>query len=281
MVVESLLSRPSHVYVPPKIKEIDSIQTAFDTFKAQHEADVAGLERNVSSLQSALEARKWEVVAANQRLSILQTDLEVARKGTKALGAQYDTQVARLQHEGSNLQSSLDALQVAVAEANQRWTPGIGDFKQWMCEDSNDHGGPLNSLSENHYVLVQNALLSIRSQNWSSAYLDAKKVSLDPLLHMLTFTYPPVSQSISAHRLWAILPVLSHKSECVNWRKRFKCSTSRSGTVIRTRVISCCLSRSVIHLHSALPHKQASPSTRRSSFSWPGDMMKRSRVRTI
>lgn len=66
-----------------------------------------------------------------------------------------------------------------------------------MRESSVDPGVPLlhvntsSSSNESHHLLVHNALLGLRSQNWSSAYQDAKKVTLDRFFRLLR-TYPHV-----------------------------------------------------------------------------------------
>ncbi|KAF8546247.1 hypothetical protein OG21DRAFT_1518257 [Imleria badia] len=146
-------------------KGIERRKANIDIPKAPHSP---GLRYDKPNLQSILDTKEVGVVEANRRISALETALATARN-----------EVKRMKDENSNLQFSLDTLQVAMAEAKRRWTPGIGDFKQWVCESSiaTDipllHDDLLASSSEN--VLAHNALLHVRSKNWSSAYQDAKK----------------------------------------------------------------------------------------------------------
>jgi tetratricopeptide (TPR) repeat protein len=122
-----------------------------------------------------------ELDEANKRIQSLQSTLETTRKEAEALKADYDTEVARLQRDKSNLQSALGSLKREVAEGKQKFSPGIDDFKKWMRDSSVDADtlisdlDPSNSSSDTHHVLAHNALLNVHSEIWSSAYEDANK----------------------------------------------------------------------------------------------------------
>ena len=123
------------------------------TFEAQHTTELTRLQRDK---QSTPATRQSEVVTGNR-----QSALETARKGTP--GA--------LTRNGE------------AAEGKQRLSPGISDFKQWMRGSSVNADSLISdydrsSSSDIHQVLAHNALLKVRSQNWSSAYEDANKVIL-------------------------------------------------------------------------------------------------------
>ena len=138
------------------------------------------------------------MVKANRRILSIQSTLETTRKEAETVRADYDTKVAHLQRDKSDLQSALRVLKMEVAEGKQRLSPGIGDFKQWMRDSSVNADtlisdlDPLNSSSNIHQVLAHNALLKVRSQIWSSAYEYANKVIVRFLMHVLMFIYPHV-----------------------------------------------------------------------------------------
>jgi hypothetical protein len=121
--------------------------------------------------------------------------LETTRKEAETLKANYDTEVTRLQHDKSDLQSALGALKIEVAEGKQRLSPGIDDFKQWM-RDSSVSADTLisdldtsNSSSDIYQMLAHNALVKVRSQIWSSAYEDANKAIFHSLIRVLMSTH--------------------------------------------------------------------------------------------
>ena len=115
--------------------------------------------------------------------------------------ANYDTKVTRLQHDNSNLQSALDALQKEANEDKQRLSLGIIDFKQWMRENSVSADKPIpvpiSSTRDIPHILAHNALVNVRLENWSSAYEDAQKVMLRSLIGELMSTHAHV-KSIDA-----------------------------------------------------------------------------------
>lgn len=96
--------------------------------------------------------------------------------------ADHHTEVVRLQCDRSDLQSQLGALKTEVAEHKKRLSVSIGDFRKWMREHTVNADtlvsdpDSLTSSSDIHHELAHNALLKVRSENWSSAYEDAKKV---------------------------------------------------------------------------------------------------------
>ena len=112
----------------------------------------------------------------------LQSDLQTSRVGAKTHKANYNAKLTCLQLENSHLQSALGALQTEVTEDKRRLTLGITHFTQWMSENSVNADtlisvpDPLASSTDIHHVLAHNALVKVRSQNWSSAYEDAQKV---------------------------------------------------------------------------------------------------------
>jgi hypothetical protein len=68
-----------------------------------------------------------------------------------------------------------------VAEDRLTLSQGIGDFKQWMLQNSVDVDSlisdpdPSTSLSDIHHVFAHNALVNVRSKARSSAYANARK----------------------------------------------------------------------------------------------------------
>ena len=140
---------------------------------------------------------------ANQSISNLQSDLQTAREGAEALKANYDTKVTRLQLENSDLQSALGALKMKVTEDKRKLSLGITDFIQWMCENSVSSDtlisvpDPSFSSSDIHHVLAHNALVKVRSANWSSAYEDAQKVISHCLVGVLVYTHPPLKSIVT------------------------------------------------------------------------------------
>ncbi|KAF8554888.1 hypothetical protein OG21DRAFT_1496708 [Imleria badia] len=180
-------------------EELVRTNNAFDTFKAQHSA----VQRDNSNLQSALDAQKETVVKANQTISHLESALQIAREEAETLKADYDTKVTRFQRDNSDLQSELGALKKEVAEDKLRLSLGIGDFKQWMRKSSIsaetltsvlDPSAPSN---ETYHVLAHNALLEVRSRNWSSAYEDAKKVKFHSRFGGVMSTHPHVESIVA------------------------------------------------------------------------------------
>ena len=73
---------------------------------------------------------------------------------------------------------------------------GITDFTQWMSENSVNTDtlisvpDPSTSSSDIHHVLAHNALVKVRSGNWSSAYEDAQKAIPHSLLSVLVTHLP-------------------------------------------------------------------------------------------
>ena len=84
-----------------------------------------------------------------------------------------------------------------------RLSLGIGDFKQWMCQNSVNadslisDANPSTSLGDIHHVFAHNALVNVRSKAHSSAYANARKVNFHFLLGVLISTHPHV-KSIDA-----------------------------------------------------------------------------------
>ncbi|KAF8552132.1 hypothetical protein OG21DRAFT_1498629 [Imleria badia] len=151
------------------------------TLEAKYDTKVTSFQRENSNLHSALDAEKEAVVKANQTISNLESALKIVREEAETLKTNYDTQVTRLQRDKSDLLSELGSLERKEAEDKLRLSPGIADFKQWMRESSVDAGililvsDSSTSSSDIHHILVHNALVSIRSENWCSAYEDAQK----------------------------------------------------------------------------------------------------------
>ena len=121
----------------------------------------------------------------------------------KCLWASFDTKLTLFSREKSDLQSALDALKREVAEDKLRLSLGIGDFKQWMRQNSVNADSlisdphPSTSLSDIHHVFAHNALVNVHSKARSSAYANARKVNFHFLFGVLTSTYPHV-KSIDA-----------------------------------------------------------------------------------
>lgn len=145
-----------------------------------------------------------------------------------------------------------------MADAKQRWTPGIGAFKQWMHENSNSiatdiplaHNDSLTFSSEN--VLAHNVLLYVRDKNWNLAYQDAKKVlwALSSILpHSLIHAS---SLSTFGAQPWGTLPKRSRKLGIMSQRGRFKHSILPSGTVILRRATCCFWLRFAICMRESL-----------------------------
>ena len=73
---------------------------------------------------------------------------------------------------------------------------GITDFTQWMSENSINADtlisvpDPSTSSRDIHHVLAHNALVKVRSGNWSSAYEDAQKAIPHSLLSVLVTHLP-------------------------------------------------------------------------------------------
>ncbi|KAF8549449.1 hypothetical protein OG21DRAFT_1447848 [Imleria badia] len=132
-------------------------------------------------MQSVLDAQKEAVVKANQTISNLELALKTAREDAETLKANYDSKVTHFQRDNSDLQSALGALKRDVAEDKLRLSLGIADFKQWMRESFVNADTLISapdsstSSSDIHHVLAHNALVKVRSENWSSAYEDAEK----------------------------------------------------------------------------------------------------------
>ena len=156
-----------------------------------------------SNVQSALNAEKGAVVKANWSISNLQSDLQTAQEAAEALKANYDSKVTRLQLEKSDLQSAFNDLKREVTEGQQRLSLGFINFKQWMRENSINAGtlisvpDPSTSSSDTHHILAHNALVKVRSENWSSAYEDAQKVSFYFLVGVLVSTHPPLKSIVT------------------------------------------------------------------------------------
>lgn len=112
----------------------------------------------------------------------------------KRLWANFDPKLTRLSRNDSDLQSALDALKREVAEDELRLSPGIGDFKQWMHQNSVNADSlisdpdPSTSLSDIHHVFAHNALVNVRSKAPSSAYAYARKVTCHFLLDVCVST---------------------------------------------------------------------------------------------
>ncbi|KAH0839335.1 hypothetical protein J3R83DRAFT_17 [Lanmaoa asiatica] len=161
-------------------QELFRTNNAFDAFKYQHTI----LQHDNSSLQSALDAEQGTVVRANQSISNLQSDLQIAQS---ALDAQKEAfikanqTISTLQSDLATTQSALDALKREVAEDKLKLSLGIGDFKQWMRQNSVNVDSlisdpdPSTSLSDIHHVYAHNALVNVRSKARSSAYANARK----------------------------------------------------------------------------------------------------------
>ena len=76
------------------------------------------------------------MVKSNRRILSIQSTLETTQKEAETTKADYDTEVARLRRDKSDLRSALGVLNMEVAEGKQRLFPGIGDFQQWMRDSS-------------------------------------------------------------------------------------------------------------------------------------------------
>ena len=221
---------------------------------AQRDAEVARFQSDNSHLQSALDAQKEVVLKADQTISNLESALKTMGEDAETLKVDHDTKVACLQREKSDLQSELGALRRDVAEDKQRLSLSTRDFAQWMRENSVDanmlilYPDPSTSLSDIHHVLAHNALVKVHSENWCSAYEDAKEVIFSFPIGTLMSTHTTSSLSSLDHQPWVILPRLLRKSERVKQRRRCRYSTSHLETAIRRRAIYYCSSRFVSHV---------------------------------
>ncbi|KAF8555608.1 hypothetical protein OG21DRAFT_1483747 [Imleria badia] len=91
-----------------------------ETQKADYDTKVARFQRDITTLQSALDSEKRAVVRANQTISNLESALKTAHEDAEThRKADYNTKVTRLQRNTSNLQSTLDAEKRTVVKANQ------------------------------------------------------------------------------------------------------------------------------------------------------------------
>ncbi|KAF8547590.1 TPR-like protein, partial [Imleria badia] len=170
-----------------KNDELSRTNSAFDAFKSQHTT----LQRDSSNLQSALDAEKGTAVRANQRISTLQSDFQTAQCSNSNLQSALDAQkgavikanqtISNLQSDLATTQSALDALKREAAEDRLKLSLGIGDFKQWMRQNSVNADSlisdpdPLTSSSDIHHVFAHNALVNVRSKDRSLAYANARK----------------------------------------------------------------------------------------------------------
>ena len=140
---------------------------------------------------------------ANQLILNLQSDLQISWVGAKTYKANYNTKVACLQLENSDLQSALGALQTKVTEDKRRLTLGITDFTQWMCDNCINADtiisvpDPSTSSSDIHHMLAHNALVNVCLGNWSSAYEDAQKVIPYSLIAVLVYTHLPLESIVT------------------------------------------------------------------------------------
>ena len=113
----------------------------------------------------------------------------------KYLWTNFDTKLTLFPCGNSGLQSALDALKKEVAEDRMRLSLGIGDFKQWMRQNSVNADSlisdpdPSISSSDIHHVFAHNALVNLRSKDGSSAYANARKVDFHFFLRVLTSTH--------------------------------------------------------------------------------------------
>ena len=141
-----------------------------------------------------------EMAEANQRIQTLQSALEAARQDARKIKDDYDKEVVCLQGEKSDLQSALTALKADMAGQKQQLSPGIGDFKKWLRESSvgaNTVLDPSTSRGDIHHILAHNALVKVRSENWSSACEDAKQVILHILTRAFVLNYSHVKSIIA------------------------------------------------------------------------------------
>ena len=128
--------------------------------------------------------------------------MQTLQVGAKTHKADYNTKVTRFQLENFDLQSALAALKTEVTEDKQRLSLSITDFTQWMCEHFVNADtlisvpDPSTSSSDIHHVLAHNALVKVRSGNWSSAYEDAQKVIPHSLIGVLV-THPPLKSIVT------------------------------------------------------------------------------------
>ena len=136
----------------------------------------------------------------NQWIQTVQSALEAVHQDATKIKDNYGTEVVPLQGDKPILQSALAALKTEMARQEQWLSSGIGDFKKWIRESSvgvNTILDPSTSSGDIHHVLAHNALVKVRSENWSSAYEDAKQVILHILTREFVINYSHV-QSIIA-----------------------------------------------------------------------------------
>ena len=184
----------------------------FYSFKAEHCAKVSSLEQEMANLQSTLAIRDADLARANKRnvtlqtaipeaqnkceefkaqytdaceqISALMSSLETAQKEATTFKSEHNVTVTRLQNDILNLQSTLDAQKMDVAQMNKRWIPGIGAFQEWMLDNSIVASSvtPVSEEDSSHFlgvthnVLAHNGLQNIHSREWSLAYENAQKV---------------------------------------------------------------------------------------------------------
>ena len=98
------------------------------------------------------------------------------------------------------MQSALD---VEKEKSNRSISLGIIDFTQWMRKNSvnpdtliSDPGSSTSS-SDIHHLLAHNALVKVRSENWSSAYEDAHKVISHSIIAVLMSTHPHLKSIVT------------------------------------------------------------------------------------
>ena len=165
-----IVVKENETVITPR-SDLRTEQVSAKTLIADFNTRVAHFQRNISNLRSA---QKEAVVKENQTTSNLES-LKVDEHD--------NAKVTRLQHDRFDLLSEFGSLEREVAEDQLRSCLGITDFKQWMRESSANADtliwDPDPSISSNdvHHVLAHNALVRVRSENWSSAYEDARKVS--------------------------------------------------------------------------------------------------------
>ena len=204
--------------------DLQTTRVGAETCRPDYDISVTRFQRNNSNLQSALDAEKGALVNANQSISNLRLDLQTAREDAEALKANYDTKVTRLQLENSGLQSALGVLETKVTEDKRKLSLGFVDFKQWMYENSVNADAlisvpdPSTSSSDIHHVLAHNALVKVRSEDWSSVYEDAQKVISHCFIGILVCTHPPLKSIVArpsamAHSVKALAQIVTGDTE--------------------------------------------------------------------
>ena len=196
--------------------------------------------------------------------------------------ADYNPKVTDLQRQDSDLQSELAPLNRESSGGEPSPSPGISDFKRWMRENSVNANkvisvpDPSTYPSDIHHRLAHNALVHLRSKDWSSAHMNARKVNLHSC--RCTYFHSSTVQSIEnrpsamGYIAKAVAQLRMSEPEKADQVFDFafaNCHPDESDFLLVIKVCDPYAGKSLIHL---------SVSPRPLSYLWLGNVTLRSRV---